>query len=78
MINNAVKELEDLEPGTYQFYEHPGMLIEGEEPHWHIGAESDAQYRDLVTKALTSQELKKVIEDKNIKLIGYRDLKFWY
>lgn len=77
MIASAVNVLENLKPGTWEVYEHHGMLIEGEEPHWHIGAENDAQYRDLVTKALTSQELKEVIERINIKLIGYCDLKFW-
>jgi hypothetical protein len=59
MISNAIEVLENLEPGIYQFYEHPGMLIENEEPHWHIGAEEDSKYRDMVIKALTSKELKK-------------------
>jgi predicted glycoside hydrolase/deacetylase ChbG (UPF0249 family) len=77
MIASAVNVLENLKPGTWEVYEHPGMIIEGEEPHWHIGAENDAIYRDMVTKALTSQELKDVIERRNIKLIGYKDLKFW-
>jgi len=77
MIASAVNVLENLKPGTWEVYEHPGMLIEGEEPHWHIGAENDAQYRDLVTKALTSKELKKAIKRRNIKLIRYRDLKVW-
>jgi len=77
MIASAVNVLENLKPGTWEVYEHPGMLIDNEEPHWHIGAENDALYRDLVTKALTSKELKEVIERRNIKLIGYRDLKFW-
>jgi predicted glycoside hydrolase/deacetylase ChbG (UPF0249 family) len=78
MIENAVEVLENLKPGTYQFYEHPGMIIEGEESHWHIGAEDDAQYRDLVTKALINPKLKEVIEKRDIKLVGYRDLKFWH
>ena len=77
MIANAVDVLENLRPGTWQFYEHPGMLIEGEERAWHIGAEDDAVYRDHVTKALISNELKEVTKRRNIKLIGYDDLTFW-
>jgi predicted glycoside hydrolase/deacetylase ChbG (UPF0249 family) len=78
MISNAVKVLQHLGSGTWQFYEHPGMHIEGEEAAWHIGAEDDAIYRDIVTKALVSKELQDVIKKRQIKLIGYRDLKFWY
>jgi len=77
MISNAVQILENLQPGTYEFYEHPGMIIEGEEGAWHIGAENDAAYRDAVTKALISPRLKEVIERREIELIGYKDLKFW-
>jgi predicted glycoside hydrolase/deacetylase ChbG (UPF0249 family) len=77
MIANAVEVLENLGPGTWECYEHPGMLAERTEAHWHIGAEDDAAYRDATTKALTSNKLKEVIERRNIKLIGYRDLKFW-
>jgi predicted glycoside hydrolase/deacetylase ChbG (UPF0249 family) len=78
MISNSVMILENLEPGTWEFSDHPGMLLEGVENHWHVGAEDDAAYRDLVTKVLTSAELKEVIERRGIKLIGYNDLKFWH
>jgi hypothetical protein len=77
MISNAVSTLENLGPGTWQFYDHPGMIIEGEEMAWHVGAEDDAIYRDLVTKALVSDRLKEVIKRRKIQLIGYRDLKIW-
>ncbi len=77
MVASAVNILENLGPGTWEVYEHPGMIIEGEEQHWHIGAVGNAAYRDLVTKALVSKELKEVIKRRNIKLIGYNDLKFW-
>ena len=78
MVKNAVEVLESLDPGTYEFYEHPGLLVEGKEAHWHIGAEDDARYRDAVTKALTDVRLKQVIKTRKIKLIGYNDLKFWH
>ena len=74
MVSNAVATLEELKPGTWQLYEHPGMLIEGLENHWHPGAEDDARYRDAVTRALTDVELQRVIKRRDIQLIGYRDL----
>ena len=78
MISTAVKVLDNLGPGTWEFYDHPGMIVEGEELAWHIGAEDDGIYRDMVTKALMSKQLKEVIERRDIKLIGYKDLKFWH
>jgi len=78
MISTAVQVLENLSPGTWQFYDHPGMIIEGEEAAWHIGAENDAIYRAAVTNALVSKQLQEVIKRRNIKLIGYKDLKFWH
>ena len=77
MISTAVSVLENLGPGTYMTYDHPGMIIEGEELAWHYGAEDDGIYRDMVTKALISKRLHEVIKRRDIKLIGYRDLKFW-
>lgn len=78
MISTAVKVLDNLSPGTWDFYDHPGMIIEGEELAWHIGAEGDGIYRDRVTKALISDQLQEVIKRRNIQLLGYRDLKFWH
>lgn len=78
MIASAVNVLDNLGSGTWEFYDHPGMIIEGEELAWHIGAENDGIYRDMVTKVLISDQLKEVIERRDIKLIGYDDLKFWY
>jgi len=77
MITSAEGVLEHLGPGTWEFYEHPGMIIEGEELAWHTGAEGDGVYRDAVTKALVSKRLQDIIKRRNIKLIGYRDLNFW-
>jgi len=78
MVANAVLTLENLGPGTWETYDHPGMLIEGEEKHWNAGAEWDADYRDAVTKVLVSEELQEVIERRDIKRIGYKDLQFWH
>ena len=70
--------LEKLGPGTWECYEHPGMIIEGGEAAWHIGAEEDAIYRAAVTRALTDDRLAEVIKRRKIKLIGYKDLKSWH
>jgi hypothetical protein len=35
-------------------------------------------FGDVVTKALSSDKLKEVIKRRDIKLIGYKDLNFWY
>ena len=78
MATHAVSVLEELGPGTYETYDHPGMIIEGEELAWHIGAENDGLYRAAVTKALMDPRLKEVIKRREIQLIGYRDLQFWH
>jgi predicted glycoside hydrolase/deacetylase ChbG (UPF0249 family) len=78
MASHAVSVLEDLGSGTYETYDHPGMIIEGEEMAWHIGAENDGLYRAAVTKALTDKRLRDVIDRRGIQLIGYRDLQFWH
>jgi predicted glycoside hydrolase/deacetylase ChbG (UPF0249 family) len=78
MATHAVSVLENLDPGTYETYDHPGMIIEGEELAWHIGAENDGLYRAAVTKALTDKRLQEVIDRREIQLIGYRDLQFWH
>jgi predicted glycoside hydrolase/deacetylase ChbG (UPF0249 family) len=78
MVANAVRVLENLDPGTWEFYDHPGMIMPGVEAAWHIGAEDDAIYRDRVTKSLIDKQLQEVIKRRNIKLIGYKDLKFWH
>ncbi len=78
MISTAVEVLENLGPGTWQIYEHPGMIITGEEGAWHIGAEDDAVYRDAVTQALISKQVQEVVQRRNITLMGYKDLKPWH
>jgi hypothetical protein len=78
MAAHAATVLEDLGPGTYETYDHPGLIIKGEELAWHIGAERDGLYRAAVTKALTDKRLKEVIDRRGIQLIGYRDLQFWH
>jgi predicted glycoside hydrolase/deacetylase ChbG (UPF0249 family) len=77
-IENAVRILEGLGPGTYQFVDHPGMDTPEMRNVWHVGDEHVAVWRHAVTKAFTSERVKEVILRRKIKLVGYRDLKFWH
>jgi len=74
-INNFVSALEKLEPGnTYSYIEHPGLDTPEMQAYGHTGYEDVATDRDLVTKTFTSEKIKEVIKQKNIKLISYKDL----
>lgn len=74
-LNNFVAELQKLEPGnTYLYIEHPGLDTPEMQAFGHPGYEDVATDRDLVTKTFTSERIQKVIKEKNIKLISYKDL----
>ena len=78
MVENAIHVIENLKHGTYECVTHPCLLAQGKQRHWHIGAEDDARYRDATTQALADDRLKEIIKKHRIRLIGYRDLKFWH
>lgn len=73
-IEFFTSQLRELVPGTYMFVEHPGYDYPEMQGMGHIGYDNVAQHRDYVTKVFTSEEVKKVIEEKGIRLIGYGDL----
>lgn len=73
---NFIKTLKNLENGkTYLFVEHPGY----DDPEMKAVNYFDGQNvgidRDVVTKILTDGDVKKVIEERNIELINYSELK---
>ncbi len=74
-IDEFCKNLEQLTPGKYLFVEHPAVNT----PEMHpIGLNDSGKValdRDWVTKIFTSEKVKKTIQKKGIKLIGYNDLK---
>ncbi len=74
-INNFVKNLNKLEPGTYIFIDHPAVETPEMQAISHKGYENVAIDRDWVTKVFTSKKVKKAIRKKGIKLISYKDLK---
>ncbi len=67
--------LKGLKPGTYLFVEHPGLNTPEAQGIFHIGNETVAADRQAVTDMFTSAEVKKVIADKKIRLISYKDIK---
>lgn len=68
--------LNKLEPGnTYLFVDHPGIDNDELRAIHHIGYENVAQDRQGVTDLWTRPEIRKLISDKGIQLISYKDLK---
>lgn len=71
-----IRMLQKLEPGkTYWFIDHPGLDGSELQAIHHIGYENVAADRQGVTDVWTSEEVKKAVKEKRIKLIGYRDLR---
>ncbi len=64
--------LNGLENGLYLIVEHPGLDTPEMQAHGHPGYENVASHRDGVTKAFTSDKVKKVIKDRNIQVISYK------
>ncbi|KXA99136.1 hypothetical protein AKJ41_05910 [candidate division MSBL1 archaeon SCGC-AAA259O05] len=73
-----VKIFEGLSSGLWLIVVHPGLdtpemrAMEDENPE---GLQNIAKHRSAVFDALTSNKVKKIIEKRKIKLVGYRDLK---
>lgn len=67
--------LEKLEPGRWLLVEHPGFDTPEMRGLGHEGYRDVAAHRAAVTAAFTSAKVKKVIEARGIRLIGYGDLK---
>lgn len=71
---NLIKMLENLKPGTYITVEHPAYNSKEMETIGHVGYKNVGQNRQEVLEAFTSEEVKQIIEERNIKLISYKDL----
>jgi predicted glycoside hydrolase/deacetylase ChbG (UPF0249 family) len=72
---SLVSILEKLEPGRWLLVEHPGFDTPEMRGLGHEGYRDVAAHRAAVTAAFTSAKVKKVIEARGIRLIGYGDLK---
>ncbi|MDR2765470.1 MAG: ChbG/HpnK family deacetylase [Tannerella sp.] len=70
-----IRRLERLEPGkNYIFLDHPSFDNAEMETVGHIGYENVAADRQGVVELFTSDRVKQVIREKNIRLINYNDL----
>ncbi len=73
-IECFAKALKSLKPGTYLYVEHPAVDSPEMRAIGHKGNYDVAKNRDDVVKVLTSDKVKKAVKEKNIELIGYKDL----
>ncbi len=74
-IQSFLNMLSKLEPGnTYWFIDHPGMNDDELKAVYHIGYEQVAADRQGVTDVFINEKVKVFIKEKEIQLIGYKDL----
>ena len=75
-VKKFKKILSNISPGITEIMTHPGIIdadykkIEQEYGYYYLGKE-----REEELKALTSTDLKNIIEKENIQLINYGDIK---
>ena len=70
---DLVAILKNLTPGTHFLIEHPGYDSGDMKGVGHEGYENVAYDREGVTQAFTSVAVKKVIADRNIKLMSIKE-----
>jgi predicted glycoside hydrolase/deacetylase ChbG (UPF0249 family) len=74
-IQSFINMLNKLQPGkTYIFVDHPGINNDELKAVYHIGYEDVCTDRQGVTDLYTNEKVKALIQQKGIKLIGYRDI----
>lgn len=77
-LDEVERELVDLlvklQPGTWLIVEHPAADTPEMRAIGHIGYMNVAADRAGVTRAFTSERVKRVIRERGIRLISYRDL----
>jgi len=74
-IDNFIQILENLEPGTWLFVEHPAYDTPEMQAIHHKGYEKVAADRQAVTGLLTDERVKAAIKEKGIRLVSYGDLR---
>ncbi|MCX8108173.1 MAG: polysaccharide deacetylase family protein [Verrucomicrobiae bacterium] len=74
-IAKFVAAIEQLQPGTYVFVEHPGLDVPEMQAIGHKGYEDVAADRAAVTQVFVSSQVKNALERKGVELVGYKDLK---
>ena len=76
-VDSLASMLTNIKPGFWYLVVHPG--IDSPEMRAINAPTSDAdmnmaQHRSAVTDALTSEKIKKIIKERNIKLVNHRDI----
>ncbi len=66
--------LEELQPGTWMFVDHPAFDTPEMQAITHKGYENVSIDREGITVAFISEKAKEIIERRGIKLITYQDL----
>lgn len=74
-IDYFIWNLEKLEPGTYIFVDHPVRDNAEARAINHTGYYNVAEDREWVTQVFTNKRVIQAIEDNDIQLITYKDLK---
>jgi predicted glycoside hydrolase/deacetylase ChbG (UPF0249 family) len=75
-IKSFIAMLDTLQPGkTYLFVDHPAVNSPELQAIHLIGYENVAEDRQGVVDLFTSDEVKKILKQKKIQLISYKDLK---
>ncbi len=71
---HLLKAMQELQPGRYLLIEHPAYNDFEAQGMGHVGYENVAEDRIGVLKAFTNEDIIRLIKERNIKLISYRDL----
>lgn len=75
-IKSFIAMLDTLQIGkTYLFLDHPAINSPELQAIHHSGYKNVAEDRQGVVDLFTSEEVKKIIRQKNIEVISYKDLK---
>jgi len=75
-VQAFINMLNKMEPGkTYLFVDHPAINTPELQAVHHIGYENVAEDRQGVVDLFTNDAIKKIIQQKGIQLISYKDLK---
>jgi hypothetical protein len=70
-----IEALKGMNEGTYLFVEHPAYNTKELESINHTGYTGVGKDREIVTKVWTHPRVLKTIEEENIQLISYKELK---
>jgi hypothetical protein len=71
---DLVRIASELTPGSWLLIEHPGLDTPEMKALGHLGYYNVSQDRVGVTTAFTSDQVKRVIQQRRIRLISYADL----